>query len=83
LGSACSASAVVIAARAVAHVLPSYASIIDAVKQYLHVPSLHTADSVPPAAKLGNVKENLNLLKVFNMVQAFIAASVRGLVAQQ
>jgi hypothetical protein len=30
------------------------------------------------AAKLGNVKESLTLLKVFNMVQSLIAASVRG-----
>jgi hypothetical protein len=29
-------------------------------------------------AKLGNVKESLTLLKVFNMVQSLIAASVRG-----
>jgi hypothetical protein len=33
---------------------------------------------VCPAAKLGNVKESLTLLKVFNMVQSLIAASVRG-----
>lgn len=32
-----------------------------------------------PAAKLGNVKENLTLLKVFNMVQSLITASVRRL----